>query len=462
MSTRKGWKTFNFDKTNDLSKNCTREEVIPKQIPRRRFKILNFEELIVPKTVDDLAVHSRKISDVEFWLNNNIVLKSNHKSSMLLLSGPTGCGKTATFKVLCKKLGIEIVEWVNAVDKDNDYAIGQTSQLMEFLSESRYPSILCINKPKVILIEDFPNSVIHNPSDFNNVLEKCTDCKSSVVFICTDASNLKLNLPQVLFPDETRQQFSIHSISFNATSNTLLKKALKRAETLLQSQLDTCNMPDQSTIDNIISSSMGDIRCAMNQFYFTCSKVADNLLLNTSSPKPGSKRKRKPKNAPKAQSKTEVKTERLSFFHSLGRVLNPKREEENGSWRLQCDVGALVEEISIQPTTFNSFIHANYLKYFGDINDVCNAADILSFSQSFLNKIENRTDIMKYGLWIPIIGLMVHNEHKVSKWNQITAPKNHKKTISNKSEMKSLRMVDRCYYNIINKTDTKNHLNSCL
>lgn len=90
---------------------------------------------------------------------------------MLLLTGPTGCGKTATVKVLCKKLNVEIREWINPVDKDRDYVIGQTTQLIEFLSGSKYPSLICNNKANVILIEDFPNSVIRNPTEFVQVLE---------------------------------------------------------------------------------------------------------------------------------------------------------------------------------------------------------------------------------------------------------------------------------------------------
>lgn len=150
-----------------------------------------------------------------------------------------------------------------------------------------------------------------------------------------------------------------------------------------------------------------------------------DILPNTPPIKSSNKRKRKINNGRKGT--ILIKNERLSFFHSVGRVLNPKQEEKNGSLRLQCNIGALVEEISIQPATFTSFIHANYIKYFGDVKDISNAAEILSFSQSFLNKWETRVEVQKYGLWVPIIGLMVHNKHKVSKWNQITAPKKYKR-----------------------------------
>lgn len=90
----------------------------------------------------------------------------------MLIVGPTGCGKTATLNVLCKSLNIQISEWVNPVDREYypGRASGQTAQLLEFLSEAKYPSLFDSCEKKITLIEDFPNSVIHNPSEFSSVL----------------------------------------------------------------------------------------------------------------------------------------------------------------------------------------------------------------------------------------------------------------------------------------------------
>lgn len=50
-----------------------------------------------------------------------------------------------------------------------------------------------------------------------------------------------------------------------------MMKAVKRARSIIELHTDMSNIPD-TIIDEIVSSSMGDIRCAVNQFYFTCSK----------------------------------------------------------------------------------------------------------------------------------------------------------------------------------------------
>lgn len=134
----------------------------------------------------------------------------------------------------------------------------------------------------------------------------------------------------------------------------------------------------------------------------------------------GTKRKRNEKVSASINSMS--KDEMLGFFHGLGRVLNPKRIEINNSWRIQCDFNALIDQFGTQPSIFNAFLQENYLKYFGDLNDVHKAADILSQAQVFLEKWTERNDILVYALWVSVLGLMVFNEHKVSRWNQIKAP----------------------------------------
>lgn len=116
------------------------------------------------------------------------------------------------------------------------------------------------------------------------------------------------------------------------------------------------------------------------------------------------------------------KDEKLGLFHGLGRILNPKRQQVNNSWRLNCDIEKLVNEFSTQPTLFTTFLFENYLKYFGKIDDVSHAVEILSTSLNFLNNWTDNQDNSVFGLWISILGLMVYNEHKVSKWNQIRGP----------------------------------------
>lgn len=92
------------------------------------------------------------------------------------------------------------------------------------------------------------------------------------------------------------------------------------------------------------------------------------------------------------------------------------------TWRLDCDLQKLVDEFSIQPAKFTSFLFENYLKYFGALSDAQKTADILSFSSSLLENWENH-ELLLMALWTAVSGVMIFNEHKVSKWNQIKAPR---------------------------------------
>lgn len=133
--------------------------------------------------------------------------------------------------------------------------------------------------------------------------------------------------------------------------------------------------------------------------------------------KTGVKRKRSGKSS---TIRIMAKDETLGLFHSLGRILNPKRDEDG---KLQCDFESLIMELESQPENMISFLFTNYLKYFGDLRDCQQASEFLGFSQKFFDKWTDRNDLHQYPLWISILGLMSVNNHKISKWNQIEGPK---------------------------------------
>lgn len=123
-----------------------------------------------------------------------------------------------------------------------------------------------------------------------------------------------------------------------------------------------------------------------------------------------------------------IRDETLGLFHSLGRVLNPKRTTSSqNSWRLECNLDPLVDELNIQPMTTVPFLFENYLKYFGDLDDARKAAEVISSSQILFEKGGEKQECMFCGLYLIVFGLMVCNEHKVSKWNQLRGPRKVKK-----------------------------------
>lgn len=66
--------------------------------------------------------------------------------SVLLLTGPPGCGKTATVQILVQDLGIQVHEWINPVSLDftkEDFK--ESFNQGEFFGGGRGCLLLCSN-----------------------------------------------------------------------------------------------------------------------------------------------------------------------------------------------------------------------------------------------------------------------------------------------------------------------------
>ncbi|KAJ8968641.1 hypothetical protein NQ314_002201 [Rhamnusium bicolor] len=220
------WKTFDFgpelkSPVKNVNKKTSRN-MDPEQVTAdfrntvTESQTFNFSKNIAPKTITDLAVHPKKIQEVEEWLKLNVANQKMNYSSFLLLSGPTGSGKTATINVLCKKMEISVSEWVNPMDQDYELFRGpsQLKRFVEFLIESKWNSLLEIgNFKRITLVKDFPNAIIYQPEEFIDVLEECYyKTKNPIIFICTDASTGGINLSRTLFPEETINKYNITHI----------------------------------------------------------------------------------------------------------------------------------------------------------------------------------------------------------------------------------------------------------
>lgn len=161
-------------------------------------------------------------------------------------------------------------------------------------------------------------------------------------------------------------------------------------------------------------------------FIDVCVGTQDLPTVVSSEQKPGVKRKRAPQKS--SAIKSMMRDESLGLFHGLGRVLNPKFERKGERLVVQCDFDKLIDEFSSQPQTIENFLFENYIRYFGDTEDLCRAAEVLSVSDAFFNnKWREGHDGVVMGLRFIVLGLMVFNKHKVSKWNQIKAPTKIKK-----------------------------------
>lgn len=479
---RKKWNLFDFDnipKQTTSNKSTTSTNIktaetiaVVKKKPKETKKADNksnetafkcqsfdfFKEL-EPKEVKDLAVHPKKITELDSWLEK-YVINACQETSLLLVTGPTGCGKSSAIQVLCKSKGIGITEWFNPLnaptymfDKltyyDDNY-VNQVSQFTEFVKECSYKKLCSGEEWNVCLIREFPNKFLRNPETFTTVLEDITDFPNvRVIFVSTDDGNPATSIERNLFPDVSKTKFNIDVIAFNACATTLMKGAMKRAQNLVKCNSNLFNMPSDNVIEAICAASTGDIRCCVFQFYLAAIKGSTEMAVNIQTEtltKTGTKRKRATKSV---TLKAKLKDESLGLFHSVGRVLHPKIDADTK--RIHHDIGALVDEFSTQPTTFMGFLHENYLRYFGDLTDVMHACTCLSEGQQLMDKWSERRETDAIGLYVVVMGFMLHNKHRVSMWNPIRGPfkiKREEATVS-KDTLRPVSSLDTCYHNLL-------------
>ncbi|XP_004058795.2 cell cycle checkpoint protein RAD17 isoform X1 [Gorilla gorilla gorilla] len=411
-----------------------------------------------PETQHELAVHKKKIEEVETWLKAQVLERQPKQGgSILLITGPPGCGKTTTLKILSKEHGIQVQEWINPVlpdfQKDDFKGMFNTessfhmfpyqSQIAVFkeflLRATKYNKLQMLGDDlrtdkKIILVEDLPNQFYRDSHTLHEVLRKYVRIgRCPLIFIISDSLSGDNN-QRLLFPKEIQEECSISNISFNPVAPTIMMKFLNRIVTIEANKNGgKITVPDKTSLELLCQGCSGDIRSAINSLQFSSSKGENNLRprkkgmsLKSDAVLSKSKRRKKPDRVFENQEVQAIggKDVSLFLFRALGKILYCKRASltELDSPRLPSHLSEyerdtlLVEpeevvEMSHMPgDLFNLYLHQNYIDFFMEIDDIVRASEFLSFADILSGDWNTRSLLREYSTSIATRGVMHSNK----------------------------------------------------
>jgi cell cycle checkpoint protein len=376
------FKTHKSDESAGLSYS---DRVIP---AAKRVKTSNenndmlLSEKYEPKTRSELMVHKNKVDELSNFIDSQLSRKSLH-SPIVLLTGPPGCGKFVTLKVLCKEKNIDLVMYNSSILKldnlkvvdeyneffeseDRNYQESQLKLFEQFLfKSSRYSAdqIFCsaddARLKRVIFVKEIPNSSLYETASFHSILRKFAQySKSLLVFSLNLTTNSTWENNQMrLFSNEIRNELKITEISFNAFANSFMLKALNRVICL--ENFDTQLLHNKDVLNELCASSNGDLRFAINSldFYFHKSskqKAKPLTTLNATKPKSNkTKTLTTKKSDPKElndDSALRLSSKDMNFnlFKGIGKILHRKNIDKSSN-----DGNLTMEEMSEMERTEN-------------------------------------------------------------------------------------------------------------
>ncbi|XP_072521253.1 cell cycle checkpoint protein RAD17 [Salminus brasiliensis] len=426
----------------------------------------------VPQSQAELAVHKKKVEEVESWLRVQLDLKTANKGgAVLLLTGPSGCGKTATVHVLAKDVGFQIQEWSNpttseyrtddsfrqSFDPDSRFnsfhGSSQTGAFQEFLLRAHKYNRLQMSgdsqaqSRKAILVEDFPNQFYRQPGCLHDILRRFVKTgKCPLVFIVSDSLSGDTS-SRLLFPKDIQQELGVHHISFNPVAPTSMIKVLSRIATIETSKsAGRISVPDKAALEQLCSGSSGDIRSAINSLQFSsftdyslekglwASKKGKSAASAVKAPVRAKGRSRSTKSTDVLEDSPAIggKDASLFLFRALGKILYCKREAYEGSDvpklpahlaehqrdRLLVDPELVIERSHMSGEFFNLYLHQNYLDFFSDVGDVARASEYLSDADFLTAEWSSRSTMLEYGSSVATRGLIHSNSSRAQATSQ--------------------------------------------
>ncbi|KAJ4352854.1 RFC checkpoint protein Rad17 [Ascochyta clinopodiicola] len=374
-----------------------------------------------PLSLDELAVHKKKVSDVRTWLEH--VYSGQHRKRLLLLKGPAGSGKTTTMSLLARELSIHMHEWKNPTSSMSapEGLMSATAQFEDFVGRAGAFGSLAFDGPhqsppqasssansrakQLVLVEEFPNTFVRASSavqsfrsSVHNFLAATTP--SATTFFAGQVGPSQSVTPIVMIISETllstntaaADSFTAHRllgpeilthpgvsvIDFNPIAPTYMTKALDLVVVKEARRSGRRNTVGPQVIQQL--AELGDVRSAVSSLEFLCLRGDDSTGWGA---KVNFSKKKGPKDVPitkMEKESLELVTQRestLGIFHAVGRVVYNKRLPEDPGAPVpqpphafperrrpkasEVNLETLIDELGTDTHTFTAALHENYV-----------------------------------------------------------------------------------------------------
>ncbi|KAI9304902.1 Rad17 cell cycle checkpoint protein-domain-containing protein [Cunninghamella echinulata] len=343
---------------------------------------LLWNEKYTPSTIDELAIRKQKLTELQQFLASSAISSNRGQYKLLILTGPTGCGKSTSIRVLANSLDYDIIEWSNNPQVshsgfyDPDYEPTMT-KFSHFLKRSIETISLNTHdrqqhRPKIILLDDLPDLTTTTiKHEFQSILKSyiASNYRFLLIIVLSDTQISNSNRSKAYYQMETQltniSDILTHDIKtsgkcavieFNPVTKANLKKAMNR---VLNQEARYSNVSLSSErINDIIEQCHGDIRCAINTMQFHCTPSRSLL--------PQKRKKNRSNNNNNQQSisssNIHCRENPLTFYHAIGKVLYAKREE---SGALESKPTDILNKCNADCDSFIGWVYSNY-HYFTD------------------------------------------------------------------------------------------------
>jgi cell cycle checkpoint protein len=410
-----------------------------------------------PTNLEELAVHKKKVADVQRWLAD--VLSGLDDRRLLVLKGPAGSGKSTTVSLLSNALAVPIILWNNPTAAEAGSTSTVAAQFSEFLNRSGQYGSLDFSEQvqtnadvtkRILVVEEFPTTMTRSSAaidSFRSVVlqyvassaptrlgafpgkQSTLDTHPPVIMIITEtlltsntAATDSFTAHRLLGPEISNHPL-VTITEFNPVAPTFVTKALDLVIKKEARDSRRRRAPGPAVIQRL--ADMGDIRSAVNSLEFLCVRRDSNgdwsgtvAAKMKKTGKDGVPLTNMEKQSLELVSQRETT---LDMFHAAGKVVYNKREDPrikdtraepppkppdhlkqfNRPKISQVDIEALLNETGTDIQTFLSTLHENYvLSCNGDtfVNAFAACSDYLSDSDILNPDSRPLTRSSRYGV----------------------------------------------------------------